>query len=124
MTDLDRFHEWAKTIEMKLASGKQGLGATYHTTAKFLGMKFDIEQECTEWLENRKWTYRMSFRGKESRISFIMKPIESGTKLTEVIDYELPYSHLGKILDKVAVGKHMEKFAKEELENLKGILES
>lgn len=123
LTDLDRFHEWAKTVEMELASERQGLGATYHTTAKFLGMDFEISQKCTEWIENRKWTYRMSFGGKEGRISFILEPAGLGTKLTEDIDYELPYSYLGKIFDKLKVKAKIEKLAEDELKNLKNILE-
>jgi hypothetical protein len=37
------------------------------------------------------------------------EPTAKGTKLTKTTDYELPYSILGKMIDKIRVHKDMEK---------------
>lgn len=122
LTDLDRFYEWAP-VRMRLTSEKQGLDATYHTTGKFLGMNFEIDQRCTEWEENRRWSYTMPFGKKRAKLSWILEPYQSGTKLTEIFDYELPYSFIGKFIDTLIFRRYIRKMMEKELENLKAILE-
>jgi len=48
----------------------------------------------------------------------------NGTKMTYSVDYELPYSVLGKLLDKLKVSKDMEKNNTKMLENIKKALEA
>ncbi len=122
LTDLGRFHEWAP-VKMKLTSEKQGLGATYHTTGKFFGLDFEINQRCVEWEENRKWSYTMTLRGKRAKLSWILEPWEPGTKLTEIFKYELPYSILGNLIDKLMFKRYIKKMMERELRNLKLLLE-
>ncbi|MFQ6051769.1 MAG: SRPBCC family protein [Candidatus Hydrothermarchaeota archaeon] len=122
LTDLDKFHEWAP-VKMRLTFEKQGLGATYHTTGKFFGMNFEIDQNCVEWEENRRWSYTMFFGKKEAKLTWILEPYQSGTKLTEIFDYELPYSFFGKLIDKLIFRRYIGKMMEKELEALKSLLE-
>ena len=48
---------------------------------------------------------------------------EARTRATFMMDYELPYSFLGKIIDKLRVCKAIEKGANTGLKNLKQIAE-
>lgn len=48
---------------------------------------------------------------------------EAGTEITFVVDYALPYSILGKIVDKLMVGREIEKSFERGLEKLRNILE-
>ena len=56
--------------------------------------------------------------------SHILEPTATGTKLTNTADYELPYSILGKIVDKLKVSKDIEKRMEKELRDLKKALEA
>jgi hypothetical protein len=55
--------------------------------------------------------------------SNIVKPVTRGTEVTIVADYELPYSILGKIIDKLKVSKDISKNIENSNQNLKKLLE-
>jgi len=57
----------------------------------------------------------------ESRDWF--EPTDGGTRWTNIVEYELPYSILGKILDKLRMRKIMEKGADYNVEKAKELLE-
>jgi len=62
-------------------------------------------------------------KGKyKSTITYILKPIEDGTRLTFLGDYETPWGILGKTIAKLARGVG-EKVWERALEKLKSILE-
>ena len=50
-------------------------------------------------------------------------PTKTGTKATTVFDYELPYSVLGKIIDKLRVHRAVEKDAEKALQKMKAAAE-
>ena len=47
----------------------------------------------------RTWTHRHAFR-----------PFQRGTLLTDQIEYRLPYGLLGRIADRLWIGKHLDRF--------------
>ena len=55
--------------------------------------------------------------------SFTLEPTTEGTKFMFEMEYELPYSVIGKIFNKLKVQKEMEEDVYEGLKNLKFILE-
>jgi len=55
-------------------------------------------------------------------MTYMLKPVEEGTKLTLAGDFEMPWGILGKALYKLASGA-AEKQIEKALEKLKGILE-
>ena len=59
----------------------------------------------------------------ESVGGLTLEPAGAGTNLTMKMDYELPYSVLGKLLDKIKVSKELEESIANDLEKLKSILE-
>jgi uncharacterized protein YndB with AHSA1/START domain len=129
---LDRFKEWNEeyrkslksfeyTSEVNTPEDKYKLGASARIDIKGMGMgEFDFE--VTESLENEKITYSANPKkriGPDAFITFVLEPIEDGTKLT----YSVSYEKTGGILD-----KFLEKFcgwdpARPNLEQLKSILE-
>ena len=50
-------------------------------------------------------------------------PSKTGAKVTTAFDYELPYSILGKIIDKLRVHKAMEREADKALQKMKNVAE-
>ena len=55
---------------------------------------------------------------------WVLEPTAKGTKLTYSMDYELPYSILGKLVDKLRVKKDIDKSVAEMMENIKKGLEA
>jgi len=131
MLALDRVLEWEEgwrshlksveyTSKVRTPKDKLRVGATAHGTSKKKG---GYDFEITESLENEKMAYRFLY-GKMARVlaTYILEPVEEGTKLTYVVNYEMSWSILGKILGKLAtVGATSE--YKRSLENFKSILE-
>jgi uncharacterized protein YndB with AHSA1/START domain len=88
-------------------------------------LKGEWDMEVTEFVKNKNMT--MHTIGKspmKSTVSMNLEPTTKGTKATYVDDYEVPYSILGKLIDKVKVSKDMEKAHLKLMENLKKTLEA
>jgi len=127
MLALDRWSEWMDEMksseyisEVRTPEDKYRVGASAHITWK-RGPPKEHDDEITESLENEKMTHRS--KGKyRSTITYILKPIEDGTRLTVLGDYEPPWGILGKTLAKMASGAG-EKAWERALEKLKSILE-
>ena len=56
--------------------------------------------------------------------SWTFEPTAKGTKLTFSMDYEVPYSVLGKVIDKLKVSKDVKKELNMWLPNAKKALET
>ena len=100
-------------MEFKLLrkdDGPQRVGFTATVRAKVGGNVLEVEDETTELVKNKKYSGRQN-GGSFKKFSHteLFEPTEHGTKYTTIIEYELPYSLLGKIIDKLKVHKEMEK---------------
>ena len=121
----DRLPEWLDGIKEAeyTSEEKDAVGATAHVIGETAGIKAEFDVEITEYIENKKATWR-STAGNLTAIGLTtLKPTEAGTELTLVMDYDLPYSILGKIVDKLVVGREMENGFERGLKKLKNILE-
>jgi hypothetical protein len=56
--------------------------------------------------------------------SWTFEPTAKGTKWTMSMDYEVPYSVLGKVIDKLKIGKDIEKSMGKMQANVKKALEA
>ncbi|UCD72287.1 MAG: SRPBCC family protein [Syntrophobacterales bacterium] len=101
---------------------KRGLDSTFRYEAKSGGIKNWFENKVTNYVENERmeWT-SMAGMKNEGRWAFV--PTEKGTEVTFLMDYELPASYLGKVLDKLFVERENRKDINESLQRLKAILE-
>ena len=61
---------------------------------------------------------------KKERITYLLGSTDAGTKLTITEDYVLPYSVIGKLVDKVAVKKNFEVLLDGGIRRIKEILEA
>jgi len=129
---LDRWPEWmdgwkdAEYIsEVRKAEDKYRVGALAYITEIKHSMTTRYDFEITESLENEKVTFRSKGTGGgrvAMTITYILEPVEEGTRLTYAMDYEMPWGILGKFLDKLG-GRSGEKILEKELQKLKSILE-
>ena len=113
--------ESGDTSEIRTPKDKYWVGAT----ANFIDKhdKLYLTCEVTEILENEKITYRLNADHWVHQIAqtFVLEPIEKGTKLTCVINIEkISWGIFGKTLIKLMT---REDGAERQLENLKSILE-
>jgi len=101
-----------------------GLGTTFHLSAIMAGQKMEGDIETVEFEENRTAVCRLT-KGDLKRLEMtdVFEATDKGTRVTTTWDYELPYSVLGKILDKLKVGKEIEAAANAGWQRAKEILE-
>jgi len=98
---------------------KDGLGATAHATGETEGVKAEWDAETTEWKENEKIAWRSTAGNLTMSSSTTLSPIKDGTKATFVMDYNLPYSILGKIIDRLWVRREIDKSVERSMKKLK-----
>ncbi len=136
MLAFDRQVEWDEEMQKGLKSleftsevhtpeDKYKVGASAHVNIKGMGAgEFDFE--VTESLENEKMTFNVKKSGtKRTTViaTFLLEPIETGTKLAFVYDYEMPWGVFGKGLNKLFGQRMEEKHQEKCLMQLKSILE-
>jgi len=126
INDQEKMNELSKGFsEAEYTSkGPVGVGTTMHYVGKAGGSQAEWDMVITEFVKNKKVSMhtigasKFKFQG-----SHILEPTAKGTKLTNSADYELPYSILGKIVNKLRVQKDIEKQMEKELMDLKKALE-
>ena len=122
---LERLPEWQPEFKTSkwTSMEKCKVGSTLHLTGEAGGFKADMDLEITDWKENEKMAWRTSTGTATGFGSVTLSPTKAGTKYTTIVEYELPYSVLGKIIDKLRVHKAMEKSYEGALKNLKAMAE-
>ena len=116
----ERFPEWFdsfKKVEWT-SEVKEQVGSTLHIISEIAGMKAEYDAEIIEFTDNTlRWR---TTGGNFTAISTgILNPIKTGTEFTIGIDYELPFSILGKMIDKLRVHKAMERDIEKGLKGIK-----
>ena len=107
------------------SKGPVGVGTTSHHIAKVGGQEREWDMEVTEFVKNKKWSSHTIGASKTKMVnSWTFEPTAKGTKLTFSLDYEVPYSVLGKVIDKLKIGKDIERSMGKVLANVKKALEA
>jgi len=107
------------------SEGPVGVSTTSHYVGAAGGSQSEWDLEITEFVKNKKLASRTIGTSKFKMGSlFTFEPTAKGTKMTYSMDYKLPYSILGKLVDKLRVGKDIDKRMGEMMENIKKALEA
>ena len=125
MIQWDRLPEWldsCKNVEWT-SKDKYKVGSTAHVKSELGGMKGEMDVEMTEVIENEKLAWRSTSKNAPMFGFRYLSPTKAGTKVTTVEDYEMPYSILGKLIDKLRFHKAFEKSVDIGLKKLKDMLE-
>ncbi len=125
MVQWERTPEWYaqfKKVE-HTSKEKNAVNETVHIIAEVAGMKAEWDAETTELVMNEKKKWRSIGGNFTGFGSTVLSPTKEGTEVTIMMEYELPYSVLGKLIDKLRVQKAMEKSFDVGLKKLKDILE-
>ena len=127
VTDVDKLNEISKgDVEFKQTSeGPWRVGTTLHWISRQSGSPMEADFEVTEFEKNKKATMR-TVKGSKLKLqqTCAVEPTANGTKLTYIADYTMPYSILGKLVDKLKVQKDVEKSIDRILMDGKKALES
>lgn len=124
LKDFENMTKWNSGFKsVKVTSAKkEGVGVTAHMVTELSGREMEFDMQTTAWVENKNIAWE-SEEPMKSVGGYVLEPAGAGTKLVMKMDYELPYSVLGKLLDKIKVSKELEKDIAESLEKLRKILE-
>jgi len=126
MLAMDRLPEWMDILEVQSAKyisevrkpeDKYEVGASAHIIEK----RWEYDLNVIESLENEKIAVRS--KGKYIyTFTYVLKPVDSGTRLTWVGEIEMPWGIFGKALSGM-FSRTAEKELGKALEKLKSILE-
>jgi hypothetical protein len=125
MIQWDRTPEWYddwKKVEWT-SEEKNKVGSTVHIYVEAAGMKAELDYETTEIIENEKVAFRSIGKNFKAIGFHGLTPTENGAEVTIDATYELPYSILGKLIDKLRFRKAMEKSFEVGLRKLKDMME-
>jgi len=127
-TDLDNFVKTQppemETTVLSRDKGPDRVGFKAKVRAKAGGKVWETEDETTELVKNKRRVMRQkSGTLKKMETTDLFEPTEKGTRWTLVLEYELPYSLLGKVVDKLKVRKDIEKSMDYSMKKTKELIE-
>ena len=106
-----------------------GVGTKYSPSCVIAGIQVKPHlHELVEFEENRRIVDREVKGGggslKKEELTYAFGATDRGTKVTLTVDYKLPYSVIGEVLDKVRMRKAFENFSNDGVQKAKEILEA
>ncbi|MFQ5759328.1 MAG: SRPBCC family protein [Candidatus Bathyarchaeia archaeon] len=108
----------------ELTEKPSGFGCKCHITAVLGGKKIEQVMETVEFEKNRRdVAHQIKGDMKKFEKTHLFEVTDKGTKVTGTVEYELPYSILGKIMDKLKVEKELSAYFKGVYDKGKEILE-
>lgn len=121
----ERMAEWWPPIELqeRVTPPPTALGSVSRYVYNMMGVKIRGEHEVKALNENQHLIVK-TVSGIDSSFTFRFEPSATGTRLTINVDYTLPGSVLGQLLNRIALEQKNERDLEEGLANLKRIVES
>ena len=128
LLDANRIRDWAPVVVDSSCTQevlKEGSIFSIKADLKSVGgPKFDFDN-IVEKISDREIVWRQT-KGSLKRLEwhFQLDPAEKGTRLALTIDYQMPYSFIGKLFDKVKMHGVIDSACQVNLEGLKKKAES
>ena len=125
VSEFERAPEWQPEFKKVWYTSKEKktVGATLHANAEVGGFKPDIDFTIIEWSENKRIAWRTTMVNASGSGSFTLEPLGAATKYTEITEYSMPYSVLGKLIDRLRIRKATEKSYQDAIKNKKALAE-
>ena len=122
--DLENMPEWMSSCKSHRITSHQrsGVGTTTHCVMEQAGRIIEWDSVVTEYVKNQKMMWHCEKPSRNDGI-FEFEPTTTGTKVTFTMDYDLPYSILGAIIDRLKVSRSIQQAIDDGLRRLKEILE-
>jgi uncharacterized membrane protein len=121
----ERMAEWWPPIELqeRVTPPPTKVGSIAHYVYNMMNVSIRGEHEVLEMTENRRLVVK-TISGIDSRFEFDFLPESNATKLTIRVDYSLPGSIIGQMMNRLIIEERNLKDLQEGLQNLKNIVES
>lgn len=121
----ERMSEWWPPIDLqeRVSPPPTTLGSVSRYVYNMMNVSIRGEHEVTEMEENQHLVVE-TISGIDSRFHFDFAPVTEGTHLTIKVDYSLPGSVIGQLMNRVIIEEKNIKDLRDGLDNLKKILES
>jgi ligand-binding SRPBCC domain-containing protein len=106
-----------------------GVGTKYRPSCVIAGIKAKPHlHEFVEFEKNRRIVDREVRGGggslKREELTYAFGTTDRGTNVTLTVDYKLPYSVIGEVLDKLRMRKAFENFSRDGVQKAREILEA
>ncbi len=115
----EKWCKWHTNVKAATSNGSEA-----HWVYGWGGMKVESNTEVTQSEENRVYAFRQTngfFKTAQTRLE--IKPTKKGSAITWTVEYQLPYSFLGKLVDKLKASKELEVGMGKSFENLRQLAE-
>ena len=121
----ERMPEWWHAFELqtRVSPPPTAVGSVSRYVYNMMGVKIKGEHQVVEMDENARLVVKTS-SGIDSAFEFTFAPTNGGTELTVRVEYTLPGSVLGQLLNRLAIEQRNERDLAEGLQNLKQIVET
>ena len=125
LIDLHRLDRWSTiTASHEGPDEKLSVGQEFRQNLRVAGVSLPTTWRCTACDPPNAVAYEASSAGGGSlTMRQVVVPTDGGSTVELVVDYELPGSVLGEVLDRLYVERRNEREAQHSLENLKDLLE-
>ncbi len=120
----ERMPDWWPPMELqeRVTPPPTDVGSVSRYVYNMMGVKIKGEHRVEEMSRNRRLVVKTT-SGIDSKFDFSFEPEGDGTRLTIKVEYSLPGSVLGQLLNKALIEKQNIRDLEKGLENLKSILE-
>jgi uncharacterized membrane protein len=120
----ERQAEWWPPIELqeRVSPAPTKIGSVSRYVYNMMGVKIKGEHEVLAMTDNEYLKVK-TISGIDSTFEFIFQPKNNITDLTIRVDYKLPGSVLGQLLNKLVIEQKNDSDLREGLANLKAIVE-
>jgi uncharacterized membrane protein len=117
--------DWWSSFELqaRVTPAPTAVGSVSRYVYNMVGVKIKGEHKVLELTPNRLLKVK-TISGIESTFDFVFAPRENGCLLTVRVDYALPGSFLGQLMNRMVIEEKNEKSLRDGLATLKGILEA
>lgn len=121
----ERMPEWWRAFHLheRVTPPPTAVGSISRYAYNMMGVRIKGEHQVVEMEENARLLIR-TLSGIDSMFEFSFAPVDGGTELTVRVDYALPGSVLGQLLNRLTIEQRNERDLIESLQNLKQLLET
>ena len=129
LTDVARIQEWAPlVVASSCLEGDRRVGTPFVVKADLKpvgGPKFEFHNVIAEMIPGKKVVWRQT-DGPLKRLEWVfeLEPSAERTRLKLCLDYQMPYSILGRLIDWVKMNRVIASSCRVNLEGLKRTLEA
>ena len=119
-SDWQRWEDWWEGVSKfrPTTELKRGNGTRYAYKAWIAGLTLDVETEIHDFAENVGWR-GVATKGPPHRTQWVFEPKGGKTRLTYILEYDLPWPVLGPVLDSLLMRPGWQRILERSLANLK-----